>query len=185
MNVVLVRHLDLLIAPGICYGRLDVAPDPSAEGKAHALAAHPALSAVTRVWTSPALRCRSLADKITSAAAAPLLVDARLRELDFGEWEGKSWDAIDRAALELWAASPLTFAPPGGESGAALVARVAAFHGHLRRDGQNCAVVSHGGPLKILAALLRGNPVDLFAATPSLGSVNALNCQPITASERY
>jgi alpha-ribazole phosphatase len=185
MNVILIRHLELLIEPGICYGRLDIAPDPAAESKAHAVAAHPALSDVTQVWSSPALRCRSLAVTIALAAGVPLHVDARLQELDFGQWEGKSWDAIDRAALDLWAASPLTFAPPRGESGAALMARVEEFHRHLRREGQNCAVVSHGGPLKILGALLSGAPVDLFAAAPSFGSVAVWACPPISAPGRY
>lgn len=169
MTIVLIRHLAPLIEFGICYGRLDVAPDPATDGQAHALAAHPALSGVTQVWTSPSLRCRALAETIAAALAVPLTADARLRELDFGEWEGRRWDDVDRASLDRWAASPLTFAPPGGETGAALIARVAAF-----RDGlsdRNYAVVSHGGPLKVLAALLAGAPVDLLAAAPPLGSV--------------
>ena len=105
-------------------------------------------------------------------------VDARLQEIDFGEWEGKAWEAIDRAAIDLWAASPLTFAPPGGESGAALIERVSEFHDQLRRERQDCVVVSHGGPLKMLDALLRGIPVDLLAAAPSLGSVTLMTCAP-------
>ena len=178
MNVVLVRHLELLIPPGVCYGRLDIAPDPAAEEKARALAAHPALFDITQVWTSPLRRCRSLAERIALAAVAPLRVDARLQELDFGEWEGKSWEAIGRSAIDCWVASPLTFAPPGGECGASLIARISECHDQLRREGQTCAVVSHGGPLKVLDALLRGTPLDLFAATPALGSVTVLTCAP-------
>ena len=178
MNVILIRHLDLLIPPGVCYGRLDIAPDPATEGQVRALVAHPALSGVTQVWTSPLLRCRSLAERIAFTAAAPLRVDVRLQEIDFGEWEGKSWEAIDRSAIDRWAASPLTFAPPGGESGAALIERVSEFHDQLRGERQNCAVVSHGGPLKVLDSLLRGIPVDLLAAAPSLGSVTLLTCAP-------
>ena len=38
-------------------------------------------------------------------------------------------------------------------------------------------MVSHGGPLKVLAALLRGQPVDLLAPTPAWGTVEILTAQ--------
>jgi alpha-ribazole phosphatase len=189
MRVVLVRHPKPSIAPGICYGRLDVGiedgrgtPDhdardgprwlagfgqnaPDVVGR---MAADPGLCGATRVWTSPARRCRGVAEAIARALAVPLTVDPRLQELDFGAWEGRPWDAIARADLDRWAVCPLRFAPPGGETGAELVARVGDFHAGLRQD---CVVVSHGGPLKVLAALLDGRPIDLLAAAPPLGSI--------------
>ncbi len=171
MKIALIRHLAPSIAPGICYGRLDVAADPVTEDQIAGLAADPALLGATRVWTSPARRCRALVDALALALPARQTVDARLQELDFGAWEGKSWDTIPRAALDRWAASPLTFAPPGGESGAALVLRVRDFCADLTRDPHNCVVVSHGGPLKVLIALLRGKDADLLTATPPMGSV--------------
>jgi len=172
MKVSLVRHLSPLIEPGICYGRrLDIPMRPDRRAAAAHLAADPALHGAAQVWTSPALRCRALADLIASAVAVPLTVDARLQEIDFGAWEGKAWDAIDRAELDRWAAAPATFQPPGGESGAALVDRVRSVHTDILRDGQDCVIVSHGGPLKMLAALLRGEPVDLLAPAPEMGSI--------------
>jgi alpha-ribazole phosphatase len=73
----------------------------------------------------------------------------------------------------------LTFAPPGGESGAELIARIRDFHGDLRRAQQDCVVVSHGGPLKVLRALFVGGPIDLLAPAPALGSVTNLLCQEL------
>jgi alpha-ribazole phosphatase len=168
MRIALIRHPAPLIAPGICYGRLDVAVHPSTDQQ---LAADPALACGTRVWTSPARRCRGLAETIAQRWAVPLTVDPRLQELDFGEWEGRPWDAIPRPDLDRWAASPLTFAPPGGESGAALIGRVREFHAALRQDQQDCVIVSHGGPLKLLAALLLATPLNLLAAPPPMGSL--------------
>ena len=40
--------------------------------------------------------------------------------------------------------------------------------------GEDCIVIAHGGPLKLLAALLRGAAPDLLAPAPPLGSVTAL-----------
>jgi alpha-ribazole phosphatase len=210
MRVALVRHPTPLIAPGICYGRLDVpvgthaswpcvsrpstherqgadgrdttdqdgqtqVPVPSHNGLAadNGVATGPDLSGAVRVWTSPARRCRGVAEAIARALSVPLIVDPRLQELDFGEWEGRPWDAIARADLDRWAACPWRFAPPGGESGAELVARVCEFHAELRED---CVVVSHGGPLKVLAALLAGTPIDLLAEAPPLGSIRIFTC---------
>jgi alpha-ribazole phosphatase len=171
MKLALIRHPAPAIAPGICYGRLDVALDPVALTRVGRIASDPALRDLRHVWCSPASRCLLLAEAIALAVPAPLTVDPRLQELDFGDWEGQPWNAVARAELDRWAGSPVTFAPPGGESGAVLIRRVCAFVADLRRDGRDCAIVSHGGPLKVLAALLEAKPADLLAAPPALGSV--------------
>jgi alpha-ribazole phosphatase len=161
-----VRHPAPLIGSGICYGRLDLPlhPDADIAGMAH----DPLLAGSKQVWTSSARRCRELADRIAEALSVPLSADLRLLELDFGEWEGKPWDDISRAALDRWAVDPLGFRAPGGESGAELVARVRDFSFGLTQD---CIVVSHGGPLRILSALLRGEPVDLLKPPQAVGTM--------------
>ena len=179
MRVVLIRHPRPLIGPGICYGRLDIPLHPSGEDDIARIAADPGLKGATRVWSSPARRCRALADAVADGLAVPLTVDHRLLELDFGDWEGRPWDAVARADLDRWAAEPITFAPPGGESGAALIARIWDFAEALRLDRLDCAVVSHGGPLKVLAALLTGEPVDLLAPAPPVGGVQDVSLSSV------
>jgi hypothetical protein len=83
-------------------------------------------------------------------------------ELDFGQWEGRHWQEIDRVALDDWAASPERFAPPGGESGQALRHRVRAFWRDVCHAGKAACVVSHGGPLRVLTALAEGRGPDLL-----------------------
>lgn len=113
-------------------------------------------------------------------AGIPLRVEPNLQELAFGAWEGVAWSEVPRAALDAWAADPLGFAPPGGECGAALQARVMRVHRALLTAGEDAAVVSHGGPLKLLAALLRGDPPDLLAEAPAFGSVQVFtDCREI------
>ena len=158
--IALVRH-PAVDAAGRCYGRTDVAlADPhAAAGLAGRLA-----RLGGAVWTSPSARCRDVA-----AWLGPHQVDPRLMELDFGAWEGQPWDAVPRPALDEWAADPWRFAPPGGESGAALVSRARAFHLDLPRGDH--IVISHGGPLKVLCALVEGRPIDLLAPSVAFGSV--------------
>jgi alpha-ribazole phosphatase len=97
--------------------------------------------------------------------------DPRLLELDFGAWEGVAWDDVPREALDAWATDPIGFAPPEGESGAALLVRVASFARDLLGRGADAIVVAHGGPLRLLPAFLRGERADLLAPTQKIGSV--------------
>lgn len=173
MNIALVRHLAPEVQAGICYGRLDVPARPDDTG-AQAIVDGLAGLAARSVWSSPARRCLGLAEAIAGGKGAALRQDARLQELDFGAWEGQPWDDVPREALDRWAADPLAFAPPGGESGAALLARARSFHRYLLIAGEDCVVVSHGGPLKLLAALLRGRPADLLAPAPAFGWIDRI-----------
>jgi alpha-ribazole phosphatase len=176
MIVVLVRHPAPNVPAGVCYGRLDfpLRADSIAQLPylAEAIQAH----GIATVRVSPAQRCRLLADFVVRSGRASLLVDPRLQELDFGAWEGVAWDDVPRDELDRWAADPLGFAPPGGEGGAALVGRVRQVHQAIVAAGEDCAVIAHGGPLKILAALLRGLAPDLLAPAQRFGSIIPVAC---------
>ena len=168
MRAVLIRHPTPLIEPGVCYGRLDIAVAPHEVAR---LAADPALPGAQVVWSSPAARCLRVAEAIAKTLAVTLRVDHRIWEIDFGTWEGRRWSDIQRNVLDQWASDPVSFAPPGGESGANLIARVQSFRADMQQD---CVVVSHGGPLKVLVALLRGITIDLHAPPPAIGSVTTI-----------
>jgi alpha-ribazole phosphatase len=156
-----VRHPAALVPPGTCYGRLDL---PVLDAASVQDIAARLTGFRGQVWSSPAQRCRVVADAIGAHR-----LDDRLQELDFGAWEGLPWDDVPRAALDAWAANPATFIPPGGESSAALIVRVTSFYQALGPGDH--VVVTHGGPLRVLGPLARGQPVDLLAPAPALGSV--------------
>lgn len=158
------RHSACDIAPGHCYGRLDVDLSPEGHAALPALRAALRASGITHIFSSPARRCRRLADQLSPDP----VIDPRLQELDFGAWEGLPWDDVPRDRLDAWATDPLGFAPPGGETGATLIARVRAAAMALDQDS---IVITHGGPLRLLPALLRGEPLNLLAPTPPLGAI--------------
>ena len=174
MRFVLVRHPPAAIAPGVCYGRLDIGLRGDATDTVREIVSAIAGAGAVQVWASPATRCLVVAEAVARDIGADLLVDPRLQELDFGAWEGVDWNSVARASLDAWAADPIDFAPPGGESGEALLARVHAVHQAIIAARQDCVIVSHGGPLKLLAALIRQEPPDLLAAAQPLGSVQVL-----------
>jgi len=140
MRLFLVRHPRPAVADGTCYGRSDLplAGDPAAVADA----LRRLLPGDLPLYSSPLRRCRELAARLHPAPR----FDERLRELDFGAWEMRAWTAIDRAALEAWAADPLHFRPPGGEAVAELRARVRAFLGEIRGD---TVLVAHAGVMKM------------------------------------
>jgi len=106
------------------------------------------------------------------------IVDERLAELDFGEWEGMRWDDVPRSGLDAWAADPWYFRPGGGESAAVMVSRVRAFWDDRMAEGRSCRIVTHGGPLRVLPALAEGRPVDILSAAPGVGWAACFRIRP-------
>lgn len=157
--MILYRHPTPDAPAGLCYGRLDIGLAPQAE--AEIAAARAAAPRFARVLASPRRRARALAKAL--ARGAEILFDERLAELDFGRWEGRRWDEIDRAESDPWAGDVWRIAPPGGESFAVLHARVAAA---LAEAGPEDAVVTHAGPIRAALMIREGRSLDEVFAAP-------------------
>ena len=141
----LVRHAQPLVAPGVCYGRLDLPADAAATAaSAQALAA--ALPASVRLaHHSPLQRCEQLAQALQALRPGlALKPEARLQELDFGTWEGCAWDAIGRAPVHAWTADFAHHRPGGGESLAHMLGRVAAALAAARLQCDSAAATAGG-----------------------------------------
>lgn len=115
-----------------------------------------------QVLSSPLRRCRAFADSMRTESR-PLTIEDGLRELDFGDWEGRLiaevW-ADEADAARQFMRDPNSFTPPGGESIVAAHQRVAAaWDGHAPRlTGQHVLVVAHGGTIRFLLGHLLGLP---------------------------
>lgn len=153
----LVRHAAPLVAPGICYGRLDLAADPQATQQA-AQALAQALPPGAIVRHSPLLRCTQLAQALRGLR--PDLcsqADTRLQEMDFGQWEGRAWNTLPRAELDAWANDLHAYAPGGGEPLAWMLARIQAALDHARQnmpDNADVVWISHAGVARCVHWLL-------------------------------
>ncbi|CAH2600759.1 Alpha-ribazole-5'-phosphate phosphatase [Rhodovastum atsumiense] len=172
MKLILVRHTAVAGVQGLCYGRTEVALADSFPADAEAVrAALPPGPWVLQA--SPAQRCRRLADRL----GGPVGIDPRLHELDFGAWEGQSWDDLPRPELDRWCAGFVTLSPPGGESFTDLATRALAFAADMaRRHPGACVVaVTHAGVIRALLAARRGIPyADAFSIAVPPGSVHRL-----------
>lgn len=143
------------------------APVPlSDRGKAQAAALARYLAAngahLDAIYSSDLKRAMQTARPIGTALGVAIRPDARLREVDLGEWQGltraeaEAWDAERYAAFQAdWYNVP----PPRGESRGELKARIRAAFDDLtaRHAGQTIALVTHGGSLGMLIESLFGH----------------------------
>jgi broad specificity phosphatase PhoE len=152
--LLLVRHgRTQLNADGLLQGRVDPPLDALGVDQAEALARVPVLRRATRVVCSPLQRARQTA----AALERPVTVDERWIELDYGSWEGRPFAAVGAEEWARWQADP-GWSPPGGESLAAVGARVRAALGELAAEAvdHDIAVVTHVSPIKSAVAWALG-----------------------------
>jgi alpha-ribazole phosphatase/probable phosphoglycerate mutase len=157
-RVLLVRHAEPADdARGRCYGALDVPLSPLGRRAAAALAAGLASVPLAAVYTSPRARALDTARLAAELRGLEPVALAALRELDFGELEGQSYEDIARARPALyraWMERPTAVRFPGGEGYPDLRERVVAALGEIRarHAGATVAVVAHGGVVRAALA---------------------------------
>ena len=126
------------------------------------LAADPELRP-DRIVTSTLARARQTAEPIAGAAGVAIEEDRRLIEIGQGEWEGRTHADLavsDADRYAAWRDARGIRQPPGGEAIAAATARVSALLDELDAVPAPSVIclVSHGGTLRIIAALLLAVP---------------------------
>ena len=156
MDLILIRHPAVDVTAGVCYGQTDVPLLGDVAESVRALTARMAALQVPGCigeWhASPLSRCRLIAE-----ALGPARSDPRLQEFDFGAWEGQSWDAIDRASLDAWAADLQHARTHGGESLAQFTRRVTQWFDDLpARETGPVHVMTHAGVIRVLTGYLLG-----------------------------
>jgi len=136
-------------------GRGDIPlTDLGRDQAARAAAALAERGGVGAVVSSPLGRALETAELVARRTGAPLAVDADFAETDFGSWEGLTFgEVMERWPEEMtaWLADAKA-APPGGESFAAVAARVDAALDRLlgAHQGQKVVIVSHVTPIKTI-----------------------------------
>ena len=168
--VLLSRHPPVEGSEGLCYGRQEMELRTGWEAQAAGLLTLARGAGCSVIYTSPSARCLSVARRLEAQTGWPLRLDDRLLELNFGQWEGLSWNVVPRVALDSWAEDPEGFSPPKGESGRALQERVQSFWADLVHAGEAALVISHGGPLRLLDGLAKGERANLLAPSMPQGS---------------
>ena len=150
MEIYLIRHTKPAIAEGIIYGRTDIpVADTFYEESIAVLNQLP--DNIDHVFSSPSTRCFKLAALIANNYAT----DDLLQEFNFGDWEGNTWDEINKADLENWMADFVNLTVSGGESMLQMADRVMKFWGKLSKlPFKTVAIVTHAGVIRIILSKL-------------------------------
>ncbi|MBH1966515.1 MAG: histidine phosphatase family protein [Comamonadaceae bacterium] len=160
----LIRHAPVLADKGVCYGASDLLADRATTDKAaRALAETVPEGLAVRV--SPLLRCQQLAGSLK--VLRPDLSfhdDQRLREMDFGQWEGKPWADIAQTEFDQWMMD-FSHARPGGngETVADLMRRVAQIWSEWAATRSHAVWITHAGVMRATLLLSRGISLPVSA----------------------
>ncbi len=162
MEVYLVRHTTPKVEKGICYGQTDLDVAETFD-KEMVSVLNQLPDSVDYVYSSPLKRCLKLAQQIPCNKS--IVTDKRLMELNFGDWEMKSWDGIPKREMDPWMQNYVHQAPPNGESMLQLQNRVLDWWSALKNPiAERIAVVAHAGVLRCLWAYFEEIPLkDTFS----------------------
>jgi glucosyl-3-phosphoglycerate phosphatase len=151
-------------AAGVIQGQLDTPLDELGRSQARAVAAAVAEGEVSVLLSSDLSRAADTADAIGRATGAQVLLDARLRELDLGAWQGLTGQEARERFPQQWQDWRAGRDTPrgGGETYAAAGSRAAAsVRAGLARlpEGGTLLAVTHGGTARAaLGVLLELHP---------------------------
>ena len=136
------------------------------------------------IISSPLQRCQKFAIELAKQLDLPLLLNAEIKEMYFGDWEGISTQTLYETAPELLAnfwQYPTRYQAPNGESLFQFQQRVMQGFNEIyvqmqAHYWQKALVITHGGVIKLLTCLSRHHMLDDLLTMPAeLGKLYALN----------
>ncbi len=167
----LLRHARTTAPSGSLVGSTDVDLSESGMRQARELARR--LPDDVPCLCSPMLRCRQTLNRLqANGVASDVVFDERLREMDFGDWEMKTFSELadNDAGIDAWM-EYVHFTFPGGESVDHFVARIRDLLAEFRtRPDEEILLLTHGGVIRTLLCLALGIGVKnylLFNVLPA------------------
>jgi alpha-ribazole phosphatase/probable phosphoglycerate mutase len=156
-RVWLIRHGEPAGVRGRCYGKLDIGLSAAGRAQIERTAEYLRAEPLAAIYASPRRRTMESARILAGSHDCACHEDAGLCEIDFGDFEGLTYDEIAArypAIYRRWMKSPTKVQFPNGESFAAMRVRVLlAFQAIcLRHAGKTMAIVTHGGVIRIVLA---------------------------------
>lgn len=172
-NLYLIRHAQPVVVAGTCYGRLDL----EVEHEAHEKLIQTICEQVPKhvlLLSSPLQRCLKTATALETHGYSNPVVDEKIAEMHFGQWEGQPWKTIERAQIDAWASDIVNYRPPNGESVRDLSNRALAAMAALDFS-TDVALLTHAGIIQVLSKLLRKQPLANFSESKvEYGSITKL-----------
>ncbi len=162
-QLILLRHGETEF-PGRYVGSTDVSLSDKGEGQVEHIRPLLKKEGVDHVFCSPMLRCRESLRILN--LQIDYTVDEDLREIDFGEWEGKDFSEISLShpgIVQEWAAGKDDFCFPAGECLTDFIFRLERFKRRVfAQEKKTILVVAHGGVIRHLICSFLGLPYEKY-----------------------
>lgn len=191
MDIYLLRH-GTTVVPGTYTGIRDVLLSETGSREVKKLAPAVAALPLEHCFCSTLTRCRQSLDLL--GLTCDCTFDTELVEIDFGRWEGLSFDQISRSdpeQMQSWFEQGDAFTFPGGENISTFNKRVSGWFDRLLESGYAAVlVISHAGVIRHGLCRLLGMQSDdgfrfeikeaslsLVSHTDGSGRLVQLNCR--------
>ncbi|MCG8698688.1 MAG: alpha-ribazole phosphatase [Bacteroidales bacterium] len=163
MLITALRHTKVNVPQGMCYGHSDVDVADSFMEEVQQIKGGLAEMEHSTIFCSPLQRCRKLADALFPKVDKR--IDERLKELNFGKWEGMTWSEIEQTEeANNWFEDYINRPCPEGESFIDLIVRVQLFLDELAKKSlDNVLIITHFGVIRAMLSIVQNiKPKDTF-----------------------
>lgn len=174
MEIYLVRHTKVAVSRDYCYGISDVELADSQQEDMQVVKEKLKDIHFQKSYTSPLHRCKLLANQLSAGAISA----EALLEMDFGDWELKKWDLLNRKEVDIWMNDFVNERPPNGESYRDFSMKGVFFFDNLTKelgDEDKVLIVTHSGVIRaIVCHVLNLSLAHTFNFEIDYGSVSKL-----------
>ena len=182
LRLYLIRHGEVEGATaGRLLGRTDTPLSERGREQSRQLAEFLSTERLSSVYCSDLRRARTMADIIAKRSNLEVQESSAWREIDMGEWEGRTFAALHDEAPRLVAQlfnDPVSFVYPHGESFGVFIARVRGALDQLltTHDSSNIALITHGGVCRVILGDALGIPArNWLRLAQDCGCVNVVD----------
>ncbi|BDB00729.1 alpha-ribazole phosphatase [Clostridium botulinum] len=173
MNIYLIRHGETeQNKRKNFYGKLDVGLNEKGEEQSYKVGELLKDVKFNKIYISDRKRTKETAERILERnkfyekEKNIIYKDEKINELDFGIFEGKSYEEIGSLypkEQEKWEKDWKNFAPPKGESAVVFYNRVENFMKHIQKEEDgNYLIVTHGGVIRMIYSYILQNNIDFY-----------------------
>ena len=165
-EILLIRHGETDFNKELRYqGHMDVDLNETGYMQAQKISERLSTQPIDVVYSSDLKRAKYAAEVIAAPHQLELNTSRGLREIDFGDWEGLTYDDLRRDYPDLikkWYDNPVSVRPPGGEMLSEFKQRVVdCLQGVIKNcEEEKIAIIAHGGTIRVWLAHLLEIPLN-------------------------
>ena len=155
MELFVIRHTEVDNPENLCYGNIEMPLVENYEKKSKKFFDNLPEN-IEKIFSSPSKRCTDLLECMNLEFSKR----TELKELDFGDWEGRRWSEINKADLNTWMNDFIYKSPKNGEKMIDLYNRVIDFTKNIfTMNLSKVLFVTHAGVIRAL--LSKGLEISL------------------------